>query len=230
MRNRPRTGRRLTASGLPSCGEALARVIGGMTVSLAIAASLLSAPVQTGDQGITYPTDALAKEKSAAARIELLITPQGKIDSCRVLSVMGDDKFGRTFCQLTRSQRWQAAKDVQGLPIYGVVRSLIRMFVPSTLIGDQVRALSQVPDLDLTVIKLPSSSINYFDAKVSVLVDGTGAAQACQPSAAALTQPSFAKIACEQARTLHFATPIAKTVALKAFVIEQTVRFSLQGN
>ena len=203
-----------------------------MPIPLFLAAAALSAPLPiegslpgTND----YPTEALTKEISAAAFVELVVTPQGKVASCKLLASSGDGKLADAMCGLTKRRKWAAATGPDGLPAYGVVRTLLRFFIPKTAVGDQIGAMVQSPDVEVTVNHLPVNGAKFYDAKISLLVGRNGSVGACEPRIAiAAAQPVLAKFGCEQAKTMHFTVPTIAGEPLSAFVIEQKIRFLQQ--
>ena len=203
-----------------------------MPIPLFLVAAALSAPLPIdGSLPGTkdYPTEALTKEISAAALVELVITPQGKVASCTLLASSGDAKLANAMCGLVNRRKWTAARSPDGAPVYGVVRTLLRFFIPETAVGDKIGAMSQSPDIEMTVSHLPGNGIRFYDAKVSLLVGRNGSVEACEPRVATTAaQPVLAKLGCEQAKTMRFIVPTITGEPLSAFVIEQKIRFVQQ--
>jgi hypothetical protein len=99
------------------------------------------------------------------------------------------------------------------------------MFVPDSPQGDYVAGLAQKSDLELTVNRLPVSTADHLDVKVSLLVDASGSVTDCQVRPEPVIPANFAGIACVQARLLKFGGISLGSNSLPAFVIEQTVSF-----
>lgn len=198
-----------------------------------LAAGLLAAPLPNPNMQIgpsNYPANYLRDEKSAAAVIEIIVTPDGKVAKCRELKTFGDEKFSNELCKLQNSRAWRRALDENGQPIYGVVRTLFRMFVPGTQQGNYIAHLAQEPDVELTVNRLPTPIANYLDVRVSLKVDASGVVTNCEARAEPAISANYARIACVQAHQLKFDRVLVEGVALPGFVIEQKVRFMAENS
>ena len=202
-----------------------------MPFPLILAAAALSAPLPIersllGTQD--YPTNALERNISAAALVELVISPRGKVENCTLLASRGDEKLAATMCGLIKNRKWAAAIGPDGLPAYGVVRTLLRFFIPDTAIGDQIGAMAQRPDIELAVNRLPITGVKFFDVKVSLLVNRNGSVVACEPRITPAAQRQLGILGCEQAKKMQVTAPIVTGAPLTTFVIEQKIRFVQQ--
>ncbi len=193
-----------------------------------LAAALVIAPqpnvqAQIGPQD--YPQAHLEAEHSAAALLEFVVSPDGKIENCRVLSFVGNEALTKAMCRLERQSSWRVARDGDGNPAYGVVRTLFKMTIPGTVDGDRITRMSQASDVELTVQRLPAGISSPFDVKVELKVDQSGAVQICQPNSDAVIPSALAKIACDQAMGLKMGPVSGRSGPLPGFIIEQKVRF-----
>ena len=203
-----------------------------MGLSVLITAGVLAAPlpVPTRQAGpADYPTRYLQAERSAAAIIEIIIDPDGRIAQCREIEAFGDVKFAHEFCTLQKSSRWRAAVDESGKPTYGLVRTLFRMFIPNSPQGDEIARLAQLPELELTVNRLPAAADDHLDIKISLQVDASGTVTNCEPRPDQAVPRNFAAEACAQANQLKFGIVRLGNTPLPGFVIEQKVRFVKQS-
>jgi len=204
-----------------------------MSFLLVLSATALSAPLPIKGRQLgpaQYPSEFVAANKSAAAILELIISPEGKIVQCHPLQTHGDEQFAQRLCGLQNSKSWSAARDADNAPAFGLVRVLFRMFVPGTEQGDVIAQLAQQPDMELNVSKLPSSTQGYLDAKVSLWVNLAGNVIQCEPRPEQTVPTVYLKLACEQARSLiKFDSVTLEGKPLPSFAIEQWVRFVVQS-
>ena len=201
-----------------------------MSFLMIMAATAISAPLPIKAKPAQYPTEFLAAEKSAAAVLELVISPEGKIVQCRMLETHGDEQFAQRLCRLQNPRSWAAATDEHNAPAFGVVRNLSRMFVPETPEGDKIAKLAPLPDLELSVSALPASVQSRLDAKVSLWVDATGSVTQCEPRPEQIVPSVYLKLACEQARSLiRLGGVLLEGKPIPGFAIEQTIRFVAQA-
>lgn len=193
------------------------------------AAAALSAPlpVTTSQRRpAKFPSEFAAAGKSAAAIIELVVAPQGKVVQCRILQTYGDESFARKFCRYVNVRYWASARDGNEAPVYGVVKTLLRMTLPGTPQGDELADLTQGPDLELDVSELPKAANEALDVKVSLWVDASGSATQCEPRPEQNVPAVYLKLACEQARSLiKFDSVTIQGKPLPGFAIEQKIRF-----
>lgn len=199
-----------------------------MSLPLLMTAGLLAAPIPVPARQLgptDYPTYYLGAERSAAAFMEIIVDPNGKVAQCREIKTFGDEKFAHEICALLNSRGWRAAVDENGEPTYGLVRTFIRMFIPETRQGDAIARLTQLPDLRLTVNRLPAAVADHLDVEISLKVDASGTVTNCEPRPDPTIPEKFAAVACLQANQLKFGSVLFKNVPLPGFVIEQRVRF-----
>jgi hypothetical protein len=146
-----------------------------------------------------YPTDALRERKSAAAFIDAIVDPTGRVISCKVLSAYGDQKLAANICRLIDGSKIEPAI-AQGQPSYGVFRQLIRLFTPGNAAGDKVAALREQPEVEVQVNLLPQNKSN-LRVTADVLVDPTGKPEACDVANA---PAGYGDVACAQVAGVAF--------------------------
>lgn len=198
-----------------------------MLVSL-VAAGILAAPLPVRELQPApddYPAIYFRSDKSAAALIELVITPEGTIAKCRELKIFGDKVFASDLCRLFKPRSWTAAIDEKGEPTSGIVRTLLRFFIPETPAGDNIASLAQGPDVELTVEHLPEPLKGHLDVKLSLAVGPSGAISACEPRPDQKLPLGVSEVACAEASRSIFNRASLPTDTPPSFVIEQMVRF-----
>ena len=119
-----------------------------------------------------YPAEAMAHDWSAAAIVDILLDPRGKIVRCTVGSTVGVKQLATKICDLVHHKRVRAAQGADGTPLYGVAHGLIKMWIPDTSEGRAIAALKDPPDVELSVNKLPNGAAEA-ETDVSLLVDST---------------------------------------------------------
>lgn len=196
-------------------------------VPLIMAAGLLSAPaLNPSAADDRYPAKYLRENKSAAAAIQVIISPDGRIAQCKVLSIAGDEEFARATCLLLSPWMWSAARDASGNHAFGLVRTKYVWSIPGTRHGDELRALKLPPDIEMTVNRLPASAKAPVEARLTIEIDAKGAVMACKPSKWNEAPTALAVAACQEVRKLPM-DPIALAgTALEKVVMDLRVGFA----
>jgi hypothetical protein len=129
----------------------------GLIYGLALGASLFAAPELDSRKIVDrYPTVALQKRWSAAVELELLVGPDGRVIDCTPLEAFGNEDFASMFCEIVGSVKAVPAKDLEGKPSFGVIRTIVRMVVPGSRQAELIEKLpGQGPDIELEVRSLP---------------------------------------------------------------------------
>ena len=140
-----------------------------------------------------YPKSAMRAGKSGATKIELVISPEGKVISCTVVINHGDEVFGKTFCAILSRKKLHPAMNAEGRPAYGMRTDAMTFFLPGTAAGKQVESFIFPPDVELTVAELPTGVAP--DISVIVAVNEAGQGTACQVADADTSQ-NLGKAAC----------------------------------
>jgi hypothetical protein len=102
-----------------------------------------------------YPQFALVRDLSAAAPVELFISPQGHAMDCNAAKGWGDAQLAETMCDILLHKHLTPARLADGTPAYSVVRGLARLFIPGTRDGDAILRLEPPADLELEAPHLP---------------------------------------------------------------------------
>ena len=93
-----------------------------------------------------YPTEMLRAKKSVSAEIEEVINPQGEMESCKLISFVGDEQFAKRVCSILDKRMWKASTDVQGHAVYGRIQTSIKFTIPGTRGGtSKIRGRSGGP-------------------------------------------------------------------------------------
>lgn len=125
-----------------------------------------------------YPASALQRGEQGAAEFRAIIAPDGKPESCDVLSSTGNKQFDRLTCSLLmRRARFNSAMDEKGKPTHGVFHSINNFWQPDG--SNSKFPVSLAPDLRLTVKALPSGMKSPVVIIVHMGVDERGAFKAC---------------------------------------------------
>lgn len=162
-------------------------------IPIFLSASLLAAPLPAKSKDVPYPVEALRLNKSAGAAVELIVDPTGKVTSCKMLQIFGDEGLAGRFCAIMQRSRWTPAIDHAGQPSQARVRTIYRMFVPDTEQGDMISRMSRTPDLEVTVKGLAAPLV---DLKLSVEVDPAGRIVGCEPRPASPVSASLQSRMC----------------------------------
>lgn len=169
-----------------------------MLIFTTIAGFALTMADQSARQRISfrdYPQSALRAEKSAAAFVEILIDPEGKVMSCVKLQSFEDEQLASQICAIEKRRRWQPATMSDGSAAYALVRRLEKFWLPATRAGDVIARLVEKPDIEFMVTQLPSGQ-RSAEVKIVVAVDEGGAVVDCAP-AAETKAPVLADLACK---------------------------------
>lgn len=199
-----------------------------MPVLSILAASLLAAPTPLTGKRVKpsdYPQRHIQDEKSAAAIVEIVVAPDGTDSRCTVLMTFGDEEFAREMCAFQNPHSWRPAVDSDGRPTYGIVRTVVAMFLPDTPQGDAVSRIRMKPDLELVVDKLPDTAKERLNVAVSVQSDASGKVIGCEPENKRKVPIAYRTLACERARQLSLGNVSVDGVALQSFVMSLNVLF-----
>ncbi|HYD23899.1 MAG TPA: hypothetical protein VEB68_03820 [Croceibacterium sp.] len=201
-----------------------------MSASLILLAAALSAPrldarfeEQVNER---YPQWALHTETSAAALVELVVKPNGRIERCELLDAVGSERLAEEMCQETEGTRLRPATDAAGNPTYGVMRTLLQLTVPGDGLATAENTVEPI-DLELTHDSLPAGYPGGFVLEVDLLVDRGGSVAACDAAYGgppAVFEP-YVAMACEEARALELAPLAVEGDAARPYVTRRRVRF-----
>jgi len=132
-----------------------------------------------------YPMKAFEKSAEGVTRFELLISPEGKIVDCKILSSSGNAELDETTCYLTRKRaQFRPARGENGAPAWGVYRSQALWALP-----DHRLIAPPAPDLEVSVNKLPDGAKQPPAVKLAYAVDPQGNTSSCTMMPSSLQQP-----------------------------------------
>jgi len=173
-----------------------------------------------------YPSWAVASEVSAAALVDVLIDPQGKVVRCETVTTYGPAKLAREVCQAISRKRLSPTRTAEGQPIHVALRTLMRFYLPETSDGKRVRALQQPSDVLLTVTSLPSGAKS---ARVSVdlLVDESGGVISCEPLIAG-SEATLAAAACKARGQLGISKMVDNEGKAIRYMTTRKIEFSVE--
>ena len=123
-------------------------------------------------------------------------------------------------------KRAKPAKDLEGKATFGFRREFDKFYLPHTREGDEIAKMVQRPDLDLEVQALPDSTESPLIVDLTVEVDASGKATACEYSDSE-EQIDFASAACFQAKQLEFDKLVDPDGSPISYVRSLKVGFSL---
>lgn len=102
-----------------------------------------------------YPQFALVRDLSAAAMVELYVSPQGRAMECQTGKTWGEGELSDAMCDILRHKHLPPAHLAGGAPAYSVVRGMARLFLPGTRGGDEILRLDPLADVELEAQHLP---------------------------------------------------------------------------
>jgi len=202
-----------------------------MSIAVVLLATALSAPrlTITFDEQVNdrYPQWALHTDQSAGALVELVVNPQGRIESCVLLDSVGNARLAAEMCEETEGLRLRSATDTAGNPVYGKIRTLLRFSAQGNDDLSLVENSGEPNDLEVPLAQLPAAYPNGFVVEVDVLVDTEGSVQACD---AAFQGPPpgfepYISQACERAGQLRLDPFTGSSDAAAPYVTRRRVRF-----
>lgn len=132
--------------------------------------------------------------QESASLIRVLVSPEGKPESCIVEWSSGNRRGDMLSCSLTMNRsRFTAPRDEAGRPAWGIFQEVVNFYVldgrPSAF------PMMKKPDLELIVQELPEKA-ETASVKVAVAVDREGTVKACAGEEDA--DERLASIACRQ--------------------------------
>jgi hypothetical protein len=189
----------------------------------ALAAAQWASPVVADDD---YPGTALLKSKSAAAMIELLVDPAGKVVKCTQSAAVGDEQLASQMCNIAKRKKATPARDAAGKPAFGFRRVYASLTLPGTQQADEIDKLGPAPDVDIEVASIPAGSPSPVLVNVIIGVDQAGKTTGCEYTRGGLAA-AFGKVACEQVKAMPFDKLTDADGSAVSYVRPVSVRFSL---
>lgn len=123
-----------------------------------------------------YPSDAVRREASVAALLEVWVDQNGKIFHCQLISSVGDERLAKEACSLVIRHgrgKIEPATDRAGRPAIGRMRDLLKMEVMESKDQEAVTRAWEPPEIELNVASLPNAEhTKDVDLLLSVEADG----------------------------------------------------------
>jgi TonB family protein len=142
-----------------------------------------------------YPMKAFEKNEEGVSRFELMISPDGSIASCKILSSSGHDELDKTTCYLAQKRvKFSPARNADGTPVWGIYRSQAIWAIP-----DHRLSARPAPDLEVTLNQLPANTVKPAAVKLAYAVDASGNRSSCTMTPDSLKQPQvLVDVGCKQ--------------------------------
>lgn len=125
-----------------------------------------------------YPQFALVRDLSAAAMVELYVSPQGRAMECQMGKTWGEGDLSDAMCDILRHKHLSPAHLAGGAPAYSVVRGMARLFLPGTRGGDEILRLDTPADIELEAAHLPGG-IGRTQIRLLLTVASAGTVSDC---------------------------------------------------
>jgi hypothetical protein len=181
---------------------------------IALAAQLTAPIPQNVERWFTADDvpDYLVREGTGlwAVPIRMNVTPDGTVQGCDLEATSRIADLDKLTCRiLLKRARFQPARSADGLPSYGVYRTAVKWTV-----ADDPWDTSKVsvPDIDITVQRLPKELNSPTLVRVAFAVDPVGGKSSCTAFDAkglerVVNHPALVAIACRQVLAAYPATP-----------------------
>lgn len=142
-----------------------------------------------------YPPGALNRGEQGTVDFQVVVNPQGSVDSCAVLMSSGSKDLDDATCQIVMTRaRFSPAEDDHGKPVYGIYRHSI-----TWRLGNNVQPPRQTPpDVELTIKGAPAGVRLPLDVSVDYFVTASGAVSDCKLSTDSKPAPKeLVDLACQ---------------------------------
>jgi protein TonB len=180
-----------------------------------------------------YPPAAMKRGEQGLVHFQVVINPEGRVDTCTVLLSSGFSDLDDATCLLVTSRaRFSPARDDKDRPIYGTYRASIIWRIAGLRAPPQ-RTIP--PDLDLTINQAPQGAKLPLQFMVRYFVKADGTASRCElsndwvPRSRIVPPPVLVGLACDtvmrspvQAVRNHMNEPVDASDGA-------TVRFSVKS-
>lgn len=147
-----------------------------------------------------YPQFALVRDLSAAAMVELYISPQGRAMECQLGKTWGEGELADAMCDILRHKHLPPAHLASGTPAYSLVRGMARLFLPGTHGGDDILRLDTPADIELEAQHLPGG-IGQTQIRLLLTVAPAGTVSDCAADKGE-TQGDLVRMICPTLMTL----------------------------
>jgi TonB family protein len=156
-----------------------------MITVFALLAAPLSAPPPQQLPGLVsvedYPPTALDRGEQGPVYVQVLINPDGRVDSCTVLLSSGYNDLDDATCRLVTARvRFSPAQNESGKAIYGTYRQVINWRIANRGLPIGPGLPPEIPpDLDLTISQAPPGVKLPMRFAVRFLIKADGTASRC---------------------------------------------------
>ena len=168
---------------------------------------------------------AMVGDSTVAASVEIVVDPQGKMQSCVILKAWGSVEAARMLCEFEGSGGWVPARDKDGQPAWSVIRQILQ-FGARGVLDREAEKLAKAPDLEIFVERLPSPGARPLNVKIAMQVDASGQVVACEPFRTESNLIAYARAACVKASNGLVPAPQSK---FDSYVIAYRVRFLVRN-
>lgn len=160
------------------------------------AASLIALPVPRDSRQLVenYPASAIMQEKSGAARIRVLINPNGKPYRCELIQLFGDQVFAKAACDAYSRIQTTVPRKHDGQPAYAVASPLAR-YTLAGFAGERVRQIPNPVDVGLSTASV-STPVTF---SIAIEVETDGKVSYCEANGEA--RPELLSLACADLQT-----------------------------
>ena len=162
------------------------------------------------------------------------VRPDGTIDKCTTETTSGDSQLDAYTCSLiVKRAKLLPARWIDGSAVYGVIRVPVQWSISDFAPTEEERLKATIPDLELSVNKLPKRGQSIVDVELEVAADEKGHVMSCieWPS---LTNsrsshfPQLVSLACQQATSsLVLSPPTGASATAVRSVQTVSVRFKV---
>lgn len=153
-----------------------------------------------------FPGYMLREGTSRVVYIRITVRPDGTIESCAAETSSGDSKLDAYTCALIlKRTKFLPAKWTDGSPVYGVLRLPVSWLLTNGPISDEDMLKVTVPDLELSVNKLPKGAHSIAGVELEIAADEIGRPMTCAEYPAEAGRhperhfPELVPVACQQA-------------------------------
>jgi len=203
-------------------------------LSLPVPANLRVPDVRAVFSTDDFPAYLQAAGVSRTVYTRTTVQPDGTIQGCVAEVSSGDTKLDAYTCAIiVRRARFLPAKWTDGTPVYGVIRVPVSWRIGNGPPSEEEALRSTVPDLELSVNRLPKHARKIAAVSLEVAADENGRVVSCGEYPPAADSPGrhfpeLIPIACEQAmKTLSVHPPFDPSGKPLRSVQTASVQFKL---
>ena len=109
-----------------------------------------------------------------------IVRPDGSIEKCGAETTSGDAKLDAYTCAIIEKRaKFLPAKWIDGSPVYGVIRFPVSWLIADAPPTDEEVLRSTVPDLELSVNRLPKGAHKIAAVSLAIAADENGRVLSC---------------------------------------------------